>query len=152
MSLHIYVFIFYRGDFMKRKIASLTLCLVLVMSVVCQSAVCAYAATNPFTKTGNMTQDMVNAALAQQNKKVADFSGMPKDNWCAYFICWCANASGAAASGALPTKYSDSSTTGKVAYWVAKHKGMVYVFTADGRSKMQQNAPNGNWSYVAGAA
>ena len=134
---------------MKRKIASLTLCLVLVMSVVCQSAICAYAATNPFTKTGNMTQDMVNAALAQQNKKVADFSGMPKDNWCAYFICWCANASGAAASGALPTKYSDSSTTGKVAYWVAKHKGMVYVFTADGRSKMQQNAPNGNWSYVS---
>ena len=96
-----------------------------------------------------MAQDMVNAALAQQNKKVADFSGMPKDNWCAYFICWCANASGASAAGILPTKYSDCSTTGKVAYWAAKHKGMVYVFTADGKSKMQQNAPSGNWSYVS---
>ena len=134
---------------MKRKIASLSLCLVLVLGAVFQSAVCAYAATNPFTKTGNMAQDMVNAALAQQNKKVADFSGMPKDNWCAYFICWCANASGASAAGILPTKYSDCSTTGKVAYWAAKHKGMVYVFTADGKSKMQQNAPSGNWSYVS---
>ena len=134
---------------MKRKIASLSLCLVLVLGAVFQSAVCAYAATNPFTKTGNMAQDMVNAALAQQNKKVADFSGMPKDNWCAYFICWCANASGASAAGILPTKYSDCSTTGKVAYWAAKHKGMVYVFTADGKLKMQQNAPSGNWSYVS---
>ena len=142
---------------MKKKVTCIALCLILVMSLGFSGAVSVFAGTNSFTKTGNMAQDIVNAALAQQGKKVSDFSGMPKDNWCAYFICWCAQASGAADAGILPKKYSDCSTTGKPAYWVAKKKtGHVYLLPNKdssekdrGEAEMKSNAPGGNWSVVS---
>lgn len=135
---------------MKTKFAKTVLCVLLIMGLVYQTAVCSFAAANSFTKTGDMAQDMVNAALAQKGKKNSDFSGMPDANWCAYFICWVANQAGAASAGLLPKSYSDCGTTGKPAYWVAKKKtGHVYVFTDKGEAKMQTNAPGGNWSKVS---
>ena len=72
---------------MKKRILSVLLSLAIVVAVL--PATKADAAANSFTKTGDLRQDIVNAALAQQGKKVADFGydGMPVDNWCAYFIC-----------------------------------------------------------------
>lgn len=73
---------------------------------------------NSWTKTDNICDNMINAALAQVGKKNADFGdadGMPADHWCAYFMIWCSRVSGAGSAGLLPKQYSGYGTTGALA-------------------------------------
>lgn len=77
-----------------------------------------YDALASWTKTDNLCDNMINAALAQMGKKNADFAdadGMSKDNWCAYFMIWCSRVSGAGSAGLLPNQYSGCGTTGTFA-------------------------------------
>lgn len=101
------------------------------------------AAANSFEKTDNITQNMLNAALAQVGKEAKDFAydGMPQGySWCAFFICWVARASGASSAGLLPGSYWSCSTTGKPVYHAAnKNTGKAYIFTDAGMTNCKKN-------------
>lgn len=74
---------------------------------------------------------MVNAALAQLGKKNADFDGMPKDDWCAYFMDWVSMASGAGSAGLLPNKYSGYGKTRAFAQFaVSRGTGTLTCFSS----------------------
>lgn len=69
---------------------------------------------NSWTKTDNICDNMINAALAQIGKTNADFvaaDGMRQDNWCVFFMIWCSRVSGAGSAGLLPKQYSSYGTT-----------------------------------------
>ena len=67
---------------MKKRIFTVFLTVLLLANTLVLPA---SAALNTWTKTDNIAQNMVNAALAQVGKTNADFNaadGMPKDDWC----------------------------------------------------------------------
>ncbi len=100
---------------MKKRIFTVFLTVLLLANTLVLPA---SAALNTWTKTDNIAQNMVNAALAQVGKTNAEFNaadGMPKDDWCAYFIVWLSRVSGAGSGGYLPNKYSGNGTTRAIA-------------------------------------
>lgn len=113
------IFVKKEGIRLKKRLIALLLCILIAAQI---TVLPASAATNSFTVTDSIAQNMINAALAQVGKKNADFDGMPADHWCAYFIDWLSMNSGAGAAGILPNKYSGYGTTGSVAKF-AVNKG-----------------------------
>ena len=85
---------------MKKRIISLILTLVLLISAASTSLAVNASADSTINLTGNQVQDLINVAKSQVGfystgyTKYGAWGGSPYVSWCAVFISWCANTAG----------------------------------------------------------
>lgn len=105
---------------MKRRILSMFLALVLLISVLPVAVPVSAAYENTHSNTGNQRYDIIQVALTQVGyhegsnnyTKYGEYFGWPNTAWCGWFVSWCAAQAGVPTSVLRRQGYADVGSFG----------------------------------------
>ena len=105
---------------MKKRILSVLLALILLVSAVPMAMPVSAAYENTHTNTGNQRYDIIQVALTQNGyhegsnnySKYGEYFGWPNTAWCGWFVSWCAAQAGVPTSVLRRQGFADAGSFG----------------------------------------